>query len=269
MLNLTNLRIKSSAVIALYGVLLLALIEIFAGCITANPQPQVTPVVHDGYPGPGTPFSVPSSIPETMMRPEGQQILEYQEMLRNDNLSEDMRRALQTKIEILSREATQIAISTPPQISLESIPATLTSIPRRRFPTPTSPVGLREGGTDTFRSWEADIKNIWSQYLNEYEYIIVYAGELGFEMEYPGRGVVFVNRRFAGRGSSFNRYLLPEGTGWVRISEVRGDYLVLTSEEGATFYFYIPAQQFVSSLRDTPPTVTPLPTRIPDPTPYP
>jgi hypothetical protein len=67
----------------------------------------------------------------------------------------------------------------------------------------------------------------------------------------------------AGVWGDINEYLLPEGTGSVRISEVRGDILVVTSKEGATFYFYLPGQQFVSSLTDTVPTVTPLPTPAP------
>ena len=253
---------KLLAVIVFFGVLLLILIGIFTGYVTAKPQAQGTPILQDSYPGPGTPVFVSSLTPGTRLSLEEQLILRHKEALKNDNLSEEMRRSLQTKIEILSRVVTQRAMIketsiTRPQITL------------RVLPTPTSPVGFREGGTSDFHAWEAIIKNRWSQYLNENEYILVYAGELGSEMEYPGRGVVFVSRRFAGRGSSFNRYLLPEGTGWVRISEVSGDYLVLTSKEGATFYFYIPAQQFVTSLRDTAPTVTPFPTRIPTQTPYP
>src|SRR3990172_3798379 len=92
---------KLLAVIVFFGVLLLILIGIFTGYVTAKPQAQGTPVVPDGYPGPGTPVFVSSLTPGTRVRPEVQQIQEYQEMLKNANLSEEMRRALQTKIEIL------------------------------------------------------------------------------------------------------------------------------------------------------------------------
>jgi hypothetical protein len=109
--------------------------------------------------------------------------------------------------------------------------------------------------------------NIWSQYVNNNEYIVVYARELGYGTDYPGRGVVFVLRETGqGRGGHRNEYMLPEGTGWVRISEIKGDYLVLTSKEGETFYFYVPGQQLAPSLTDVAPTVTPLPTSRPLPT---
>jgi hypothetical protein len=51
----------------------------------------------------------------------------------------------------------------------------------------------------------------------------------------------------------------------VRISEVKGDYLVLTSNDGETFYFDIPGQGLVSSLDEILPTVTPMPTATPWP----
>ena len=141
------------------------------------------------------------------------------------------------------------------------------AITRRFLPTATLYVGLREGGSSDFHTWEAIIHNIWSQYGNNSEHIVVYAGELGTETKYPGRGVVYVLRaNSVGRGGTRKEYLLPEGTGWVRISEVKGDILILTSKDGKTFYFYLPAQKFVSNLTDTAPTVTPLPTPGPLPT---
>jgi hypothetical protein len=172
-----------------------------------------------------------------------------------------MRNSLETKIEIYRRVATEIEISR--HITLTPQPA----VTRRYLPTATFFVGFREGGSSDFHAWEAIIHNIWRQYGNNSEHIVVYAGELGSETKYPGRGVVYVLRvNSAGRSGNRKEYLLPEGTGWVRISEVKGDIIILTSKEGQTFYFYLPAQQFVSSLTDTAPTVTPLPTSAPLPT---
>jgi hypothetical protein len=225
-------------------------VGIFTRRATAEP-PVAASVTGAGSPPAGTIIS---------QDPDVQQILEYESLLRSDGLSPEMRHGIQTKLEILRRVATQRALI----IATAIITPGITVATR---PTPTLPIGLREGGTSDFHAWEADIKNIWSQYTNNNEHVTVYAGELGSEMEFPGRGVLFVSRvNSAGRGGSFNRYLLPEGTGWVKISEVRDGYLVLLSKEGRTFLFYLPAQQFVTSLTEIAPTVTSLPTSRPLPT---
>jgi hypothetical protein len=250
-------KFNLAILIALFGLLLLIPIEVFTKFATAKP-PKHSEISVNQYPGPETKLS--EDLTKTSTIPEVQQILEYEEVLKNGNLSEEMRHSLETKIEILSRVATQIAMikETPPARAL----ITLSSRPTATFVT-----GLREGGTSDFHTWEADIKNIWRQYGINQEHIVVYAGELGSETKYPGRGVVYVLRATsAGRGGSRNEYLLPEGTGWVRIADVKGDYLVLTSKEGKIFYFYLPAQQFVSTMTDIAPTVTPLPTSMPLPT---
>jgi len=255
MMNTNQSILKLVIIIVLLGLIIIIPIEFFRQSI--GPEPPV----HAGYPAPGTDV-VDSVLPtETEVIPEVQQILAYQEVLKKDTLSDEMRKSLKNKIEILSRVATQIAIAqknTP-------VPWTMTLDNR---PTATRPTGLREGGTSDFHAWEAVIQNIWSQYANNNEHVTVYAGEIGSEMKYPGRGAVFVLRYPAdsSHGGSFNQYLLPEGTGWVRISKIEGDTLILTSKEGETFYFYLPAQQFVSALEETAPTVTPLPKPPPPPT---
>ena len=251
-------KFKLLILIAIFAILLLIPIGIFTLHVTTRSSVQGENIISAGYPGPEAEAS--ASPAATNISPEVQQILEYEEALKNENLSEAMRQSLENKIEILSRVATQRAIAKE-----------ITVIPRlptwSSRPTATFTTGLREGGTSDFHAWEAVIQNIWRQYGNNQEHIVVYAGELGSEMDYPGRGVVFVLRvTSAGRGGSFNRYLLPEGTGWVRISSIKRDYLVLTSKEGKTFYFYLPGQQFVSTLTDAVPTVTPLPTSGPLPT---
>ena len=246
--------LKLVIVMTLIGLLLLVSINISSRYVTPEAAAQ-RGVQSAGYPGPGTGTSATGSPTETPVIWEVQVLREYEEALKKDNLSPETRNSLETKIEIYRRVATEIEISR--HITVTPEPA----ITRRFLPTATLFVGLREGGSSDFHTWEAVIQNIWSQYANNHEHITVYAGELGSQTKYPGRGVLYVVRRTAaGRGGNRNEYLLPEGTGWVRISEVKGDILVLTSKEGKTFYFYLPAQQFVSSLTDTAPTVTPLPT---------
>jgi hypothetical protein len=248
-------KIKKNLWIVFFGVLLLTPVGIFSGCVIAGAPDQGSPTSVPGYPAPGTPTFVSSSRLETPVPPEVQEILEYKEQLKNNkDLSEEMRETLLNKIEILSRVVTQRAM----------IKETAGITP---YSTPAPPqdshllTGLYEGGTSDFHAWEADIKNIWRQYIGKGEYIGVYAGELGTGTPYPGRGVIYVLRINAtSRKGTREEYLLPEGTGWVRVSEVRGDYLILTSKEGKTFYFYLPGQQFVDSLDEVVPTLTPLPT---------
>jgi len=210
------------------------------------------------YPGPQMTTPVPWYV---------KALTDYEEIMKQDNLSAERRRSLQTKIAMYSRIATEVARSIERAKTRTPVPHHPT---RRPGPTSTKPVGLREGGSSTFHSWEAVIQNHWSQYFDNLERITVYAGELGSETKYPGRGVVYVLRIAPdNRTATFNEYLLPEGTGWVRISEIQEYTLVLTSKDGATFYFDAQAQQFVSSLTDRAPTVTPIPTKEPRKTPGP
>jgi hypothetical protein len=231
---------------------------------TSSPQLPATlsqePTTEAAYPIPVASAFLPGPALSTPAPFFVQDLQEEEEALKGKNLSDEMRHSLETKVAIDGRMATQWAIyekTTP-------IPPTYEI---QNFPSPTFPTGLQEGGTSDFHTWEAIIHNSWSQYENNNEWVLVYAGELGYGAEYPGRGVVFVLRETGqGRGGHENEYMLPEGTGWVRISEVKGDYLVLTSKEGKIFYFYLPGQQFVPSLADVAPTVTPLPTSRPLPT---
>jgi hypothetical protein len=231
---------------------------------TSSPQLPTTlsqePTIETAYPVPMASAVFPSPESDTLVPVFVQDLQEEEEALKDKNLSDEMRHSFETKVAIDGRMATQWAIyekTTP-------IPPTYEI---QNFPTPTFSTGLFEGGTSDFHSFAALIQNSWAQFVNNNEYVIVYAGELGSATEYPGRGVVIARRETGqGRWGRDNEYMLPEGTGWVRISEVKENYLVLTSKEGKTFYFYVPGQQLVPSLTDVAPTVTPLPTALPSPT---
>lgn len=225
--------------------------------------PPQEPTTEVAYPVPVASALFPSPTLNTFVPWFMQALQTYQEALKAKNLSAEDRQSLETKVAMYGRMATQWAISKKVTPNPEPQP----TYELRHFPTPTFSTGLFEGGTSDFHSFAALIQNSWAQFVNNNEYIIVYAGELGSATEYPGRGVVIVRRETdQGRWGRDNEYMLPEGTGWVRISEIKGDYLVLTSKEGKTFYFYVPGQQFVPSLTDVAPTVTPLPTALPSPT---
>jgi hypothetical protein len=234
---------------------------------TSSPQQPTTlpqaPTTEAAYPVPVASALLPSPTLNTFVPWFIQALRTNQEALKDKNLSDEMRHSFETKVAIYGRMATQWAIyekATPN-------PAPQPTFEIRHFPTPTFSTGLFEGGTSDFHSFAALIQNSWAQFVNNNEYVVVYAGELGSATEYPGRGVVIVRRETGqGRWGRDNEYMLPEGTGWVRISKIKGDYLVLTSKEGKTFYYYVPGQQLVPSLTDVAPTVTPLPTPLPSPT---
>jgi hypothetical protein len=231
---------------------------------TSSPQQPATltqePTSEAAYPVPVVSVLPPAPALGTHVPLEVEILRSFTETLKENNMDDVMRHSLQTKVAIYSRIVTQRAMITATvDVKVFPTPQPVTDVPL--------PTGLVEGGSSDFHTWEAVIQNYWAQYVNNNEHVLVYAGELGSETDYPGRGVIFVLRRTPDkRVRSFNRYLLPEGTGWVRISEIKGDYLVLTSKEGKTFYFYVPGQQLVPSLTDIVSTVTPLPTAGPTPT---
>ena len=201
-------------------------------------------------------FGYSSPMQEPTLSPDQAAIAQIQSLLQTP-VDPQTQRSLTEKLDMAIRAATQRAIQPPANLpSPELIP----------LEDPPLPTGLVEGGTSDFHAWEAKIQNMWLGYVNNNEHVVVYAGELGSETDDPGRGVVFVLRRTPDkRARSLNEYRLPKGTGAVRISQVNADFLVLTSTAGETFYFYIPGQGFVSSLDETLPTVTPLPTATPWP----
>lgn len=199
-------------------------------------------------------FGNTSPIQEPTLPPDQVSIAQLQNMLETP-VDPQTHQSLVEKLDMAIRAATQRSIQSPSNLPTPEL------IP---LEDPSLPSGLVEGGTSDFHAWEAKIQNMWLGYVNNQEHVVIYAGELGSETDYPGRGVVFVLRRTPDkRARTMNQYLLPAGTGSVRISEVKGDYLVLTSNDGETFYFDIPGQGLVSSLDESLPTVTPMPTATP------
>lgn len=253
-------RIKHAFLITGFTLCFLITIGVFGCYGILKSENQAALPSEAVYPGAGTSMPVTGLASDTIVPPEVEMLKNYKEQLKGKNLDDVTRHSIETKIAIYSRIVTQQTMIKETAV-IASFP---TQLPMTDVPLPT---GLHEGGTSDFHTWEAIIKNTWAQYVNNNEHVVVYAGELGSQTEFPARGVVFVLRRTSDkRVRSFNRYLLPEGTGWVRISEIKGDYLVLISNEGNIFYFYVPGQRFVSSLTEVVSTVTPLPTARPLPT---
>jgi hypothetical protein len=179
-------KIKFVILIVAFGLLLLIPIGVFARYATAEPRAQATPPVEAAYPGPKASAVLPSPASSAFVPWFMQALRTNQEALKNKNLGNVMQHSLETKVAMYGSMATQWAIykkATP-------IPPTYEI---QHFPTPTFPVGLQEGGTSDFHTWEAIIHNGWAQFVNN-DYVIIYAGELGYGTDYPGRGMVYVLR---------------------------------------------------------------------------
>jgi hypothetical protein len=133
--------------------------------------------------------------------------------------------------------------------------AYLTDHPVHQEPAPT---GIQDnGGGDFPVESDFDIQNMW----RGADGIRVYAGRLRSD---PTQGLVIV----AGRGV-IAQYPTSIKAGSLRIIDERNLRLTLLSTHGATFYFDVPGEQFVSSLSEVVPTVTPLPKDMPTATPIP
>jgi hypothetical protein len=80
----------------------------------------------------------------------------------------------------------------------------------------------------------------------------------GRVIETPDQGVI----RVSIATNSYNSDVViesPAQAGGLNITGAVGDRLILTSEQGQTFYFNVPALQFVDSLEESVPAATPVP----------
>lgn len=102
------------------------------------------------------------------------------------------------------------------------------------------------------------LKNYWFEKKGR-EQITVYAGYDGVEQD---QGTIYVSRPGAYR---LERFDTPTRAGAVTIIDAIGEVLILESENGSTFYFNIPGLRYVQTPEEVVPTVTPEPTRTPDP----
>jgi hypothetical protein len=106
-----------------------------------------------------------------------------------------------------------------------------------------------------------EIENAWFGNVNGHN-VSIYAGAF---MENPAQGVLHVyvwipNQSFEGD------FLTPIQAGSVRIISGENYRLTLLSTDGTTFYFDIPGLQYVDSLTEIVPTITPYLTETPSAT---
>jgi len=115
-----------------------------------------------------------------------------------------------------------------------------------------------------FSSMQYHIENTWYRNLDAQTRIFVYAGSLAGPLgEQTQQGVVIVRIIRNNHGTpellQLSTYRTSTQTGAVHITGAVGERLIAQSTNGTTFYFDIPARQFVPSLTWVSPIATPSP----------
>lgn len=107
--------------------------------------------------------------------------------------------------------------------------------------------------------------NGWVWQESTYDSVIWARG--GYELESPTQGVIGVNIAPHYSYSPQNDVIIesPVQAGELTITGAIGERLIITSEQGQTFYFDVPALRFVDSLEEIVPTATLLPTMVFEP----
>ena len=104
-----------------------------------------------------------------------------------------------------------------------------------------------------------DTRNAWFGYSDGVG-VTIYAGAL---LNDPDQGAIHLFVWFPGRIIEA-QLLTPTRNGGVRVVSEQNNRLTLVADDGATFYFDVPARRFVATLTEIVPTATP-----PYPYPYP
>lgn len=234
------------------GIFIIALISLPVVKLATAMRPEITTTL---------PKPTRTKIPEHLLQIGGAralatEIAKYEEILAREDLSPDSRRIYQENLEAAQRELDRMMRPTPNVRKTYGPPPTSTPAPQ-----PTSP--LRGIVNDPFPGYfprDLKIQNFWIGQGARGEHISVAAGALA---ENPQQGILLVERETS-QSVQRLRYLTPVEAGTIRIVGVRGLKLILETENGEIFYFDVQGQQFVSSLAEIVPTVTPYPT--PEPT---
>jgi len=107
-----------------------------------------------------------------------------------------------------------------------------------------------------------DAQNAWYGLGDGYSFAL-YAGALQSD---PDQGVLILDI-VSPEGGGYSQYVTSSKHGALRIvSNTQNNRFTLTAADGTLFYFDLPTRQFVASLTEVAPTVTPSPLLTPSPT---
>jgi len=176
----------------------------------------------------------------------------WQKQIQSDTINNDDRQALETKVGVLIFNATMQARSAEklPQYR-PTIIRSVTVVPPpddKRF------TGIIQSPSVPFSPMSYLIENGWQEKINN-EYVTVFAGA---GRKDSAQGILIVETENPLR---FKFYNTPQKSGSVKIVDFKGFQLVLQAENKDIFYFDVPSQQFIITLGETVPTVTPMPSQ--------
>lgn len=188
--------------------------------------------------------------------------------LENDQI-EALQRMLQTPMspemhEILTEKLNALQSMSQEQVSaLESAPEKpYDACSEMPVPEATSeslpPTGILEDIQPPFPPMKYTITSTWQDFVDG-NLTRVYSGALG---EDPLQGVLIVTQRNREGGGVF---LTSEKLGSLTITSADGTRLLIQAESGVLLFFDTAAMQFISTLEEIPPTVTPAATFTPIP----
>ncbi len=112
-------------------------------------------------------------------------------------------------------------------------------------------IGIIENPSVPFSSMSVLIENAWQEKIND-EYVTVFAGAMRAD---PDKGVLIIQAE----GPLTSKFIYLPGAGSVKISDFKGNQLVLQSKNKGVFYYDVPGRTFIKALGEIIPTITPVP----------
>jgi hypothetical protein len=197
------------------------------------------------------PLSALAGVEEPTQTWPQSSIQNLQAQLANPNLDPDLRQSLEEK---LSAFQTQQAA----QNRIQALAAPKPADPCALAPTPNPAAdppratGILNEGAVPFPASQVTITNQWQEKLNG-QWVHAYAGA---SVGAPQQGMVIITIEDSPAGGQF---FTPDLNGPLTITAAENGRLTLVSNQGSTYYFDIPAMQFVDSLQAIVATITPYP----------
>lgn len=174
-------------------------------------------------------------------------IIGLEKQLQSNNIDNEYRHILETKVAVLNNDATRVAIG---RAKIPAYQPTL-QLPPIETENPNSDrlMGIIDYPSVPFSTMEVLIENAWQGKINN-EFVLVFAGATRFD---PQKGVLIVATEHP---LNFN-YIYLSGTGSMKITGFNGLQLIIQSKTKGIVYFDVPGQTVIKSLGEYVPTVTP------------
>jgi hypothetical protein len=181
-----------------------------------------------------------SSSPQLVAQPGNSFVQDLQKALENDQLSPADRVSLTEKLTLVQR-------SLPKPINPAATPGPKDNTQANLLPpklsnaaTPSPEDELIEGSEGVVHTWEANIQNLWQGKRSGIYYQVL----AGAPVNDPTMGLLLVIEASAAGKRTQQIYLTPEPTGSLRIVEVSGTQVLLSTEKGGKLVFDLESHTF-------------------------